>query len=783
MSTLTRARYRFAVFATFLLAAGFLVYGAQKALESNTNDVLDWLPAGFEETRNLQEFGRHFGAEEFLMVSWPGCTLDDPRLTRLAAELRQPADASGGVRFFADVHTAREAYEQLLAPPLELSPAQAIRRLEGLLVGPGGRPASLVMTVAEHVDRSEAVAFVYRCVDRVPGLSRDAVHMAGTTIDGVAIDEASQSSLLPMTLLSFATCVGLMYAVFRCWSTTLMVFVVAIFNQQATLAVIYYSGWHLDSVLLMAPTLVFVISISGGVHLMNYYREAVRHGGLPGAPMRALRHGWVPCLLSAGTTSLGIASLMASHLVPIQKFGVYASSMVLAGIGVLFLLLPALLEQWPSRSWSERLRSIKADDGWSDRMWHALSSSVARFYLPLIVLAVAGVLAGSWGVTKTQATARLHDMFSPQARVVQDYNWLEQHIGPLVPIEVVVKLPPLPTNAESYATPMLERLQLIRRIEAAVRKTEGIDAVASALTFAPSVPRSRLTGFRPAERARRIAMDRQLSKNLKYFVDLQYLSVKPADEHWWRVSGRVAASSRHDYREVLGDVRRRVTEVLQTQNQFADASAVLSGAIPLVQKAQEQMLLDLLHSFITAFLVIAAAVILMMWGWSMPELAAARTTGQRIRILQRGAAAGLVVMLPNIFPCVVVFGAMGLLGLQIEVGTVMTATVAMGIAVDDTVHYITWFRRSVAEGLSQGEAVERAYRRCGTAMAQTSLIVGVGLLVYVFSAFGPIQRFAWLMFATLMVALLADLAITPSLLHSRLGRLFLPAPDSEAVQK
>jgi hypothetical protein len=106
----------------------------------------------------------------------------------------------------------------------------------------------------------------------------------------------------------------------------------------------------------------------------------------------------------------------------------------------------------------------------------------------------------------------------------------------------------------------------------------------------------------------------------------------------------------------------------------------------------------------------------------------------------------------------------------------MTATVAMGIAVDDTVHYVTWFRRGYAQGQSQGQAVRFAYRLCGTAMVQTSLIVGLGLLVYALSDFGPIQRFAWLMFTILMLALVSDLTVTPALLYSRLGRLFLPGP-------
>ena len=112
---------------------------------------------------------------------------------------------------------------------------------------------------------------------------------------------------------------------------------------------------------------------------------------------------------------------------------------------------------------------------------------------------------------------------------------------------------------------------------------------------------------------------------------------------------------------------------------------------------------------------------------------------------------------------------MAILGINVEVGTVMTATVAMGIAVDDTVHYVTWFRRGYAQGLSQGQAVRFAYRLCGTAMVQTSLIVGLGLLVYALSDFGPIQRFAWLMFTILMLALVSDLTVTPALLYSRSG--------------
>ena len=105
-------------------------------------------------------------------------------------------------------------------------------------------------------------------------------------------------------------------------------------------------------------------------------------------------------------------------------------------------------------------------------------------------------------------------------------------------------------------------------------------------------------------------------------------------------------------------------------------SAVLTGGIPLVYKAQHQILRDLLISFLTAFVFIS--IILMF-------------------VLKR-IQSGLVAMVPNVFPPLVVFGAMGWLDRPIEIGSVMTASVALGIAVDDTIHFLTWYRRGTMKG-------------------------------------------------------------------------------------
>jgi hypothetical protein len=195
------------------------------------------------------------------------------------------------------------------------------------------------------------------------------------------------------------------------------------------------------------------------------------------------------------------------------------------------------------------------------------------------------------------------------------------------------------------------------------------------------------------------------------------------------------------------------------------------------------MLIDLINSFMMAFGLITMAMIAMLMGFSWREFQSASSVSEFMLIGLRNAAAGVVSMIPNVLPCALVFGVMGWLGIKIEVGTVMTATAAMGIAVDDTLHFITWFRRGSAKGWSRRDAIQYAFQHCAAAMIQTSLICGLGLLVFVGSEFGPIKRFAWMMFFMLTSALLADLLVLPALLYGPLGRLFAPTQHHASVSR
>jgi len=132
---------------------------------------------------------------------------------------------------------------------------------------------------------------------------------------------------------------------------------------------------------------------------------------------------------------------------------------------------------------------------------------------------------------------------------------------------------------------------------------------------------------------------------------------------------------------------------------------------------------------------------------------------------------------------VIIFGFMGWSGINVDIGSMMTASVAMGVAVDDTIHFLTWFRWGLDEGMSRRDAIMVAYRRVGRAMMQTTAIGGLGLAIFALSTFTPTQRFGYLMLTLLAAALVGDLIFLPALLAGPLGGIFRPSHKDKKKQK
>jgi hypothetical protein len=199
-------RYGILILAITVLSLPVVLHGAYSALVSNANNPDDWLPADFEATREYHWFSYRFGGDEILVVSWPGCTLEDERLDQLVDELIPPEDdprAAAKPRWFRNALTGPQITEQLQAEPAELSHEEAVKRMKGWVVGPDGETSCAVLSVSPQgaANRHAAVAAVVAAAKRC-GLQEPDLKFGGPTMDSVAIDNESNKSLYRLTALS-----------------------------------------------------------------------------------------------------------------------------------------------------------------------------------------------------------------------------------------------------------------------------------------------------------------------------------------------------------------------------------------------------------------------------------------------------------------------------------------------------------------------------------------------------------------------------------------------------
>ena len=928
-------RWGWLVLIASLTCVPFAFFGAGKAIQSNVNKVEDWLPKSFPETKELAWFRANFPSDQFILVSWEGCKLgedpalgadgDDPRIAKLA-ELVAPKvvdpndlDASEAKKFFKSVSTGRMLLDQLTQGAMDY-PA-AVERLKGSVLGPDGRQTCVIVSLDPEttsklkpiLGRGQMRIFrpnippgVLRRLIARAGIEEDKLHLGGPPVDNIAIDEEGEKTLIRLAGFSGLLGLGLAWWSLRSVVLTMIVFGCSVSSAAASLGMIWATGETVDAIVLSMPSLVYVLSISGAVHFINYYKDAVSEGGLAGATERAVIHSLKPAILCSTTTALGLLSLCASELTPIRKFGFYAAMGVMILLVVLYLLLPSALHIIGyARKWVVSPESAKQAElsrhssaiapSKAEILWGVIAQFIVRNHIAVATCSVLVTAAIGFGLTRTRTSIDLLELFDSNARILRDYRWLEKNLGMLVPLEIVIQFDPESiaktpeTKAEEEPSDVnsserstvddptkltfLERMETTIQIQEAITNRFGekgeniVGRSISAATFAPSLPAK---GLSTSQYLQRMLYNKGLESKRDELIKSGFLRVDSSTgAELWRISLRVAAFEGVDYGQFVHELRDAVSPIVDAHidrvrilkqisawsgdnkfngknvliwdpaavngianytssrihsvtkqrsdeisslltksrlkvtrgsidpasmplvqiqklseydaivltGAFSDGdigtlgvtlgkvidlqandpatpkywvSSTYTGVVPIVYKAQRALLQSLVESTLWSFLTITP---LMMF-------------------VTRSFRAGMVAMIPNVVPVVVIFGLMGWLNIAIDIGSMMTASIALGVAVDDTIHFLSWFREDLKKCGNRQQAIVLCYSRCATPTLQAACISGIGLSVFAFSTFTPTQRFGWLMLTILVAGVVAELVLLPAILAGPLGRTF-----------
>src|SRR4029077_4595053 len=212
-------------------------------------------------------------------------------------------------------HTGRSLLRLLTDPPVNLDRLLAIERLRGVVIGPAGRQTCAVVFLPAATDSrlGPAIGQIRRAAGAA-GVPPNEVRLGGIPVINDALNRESTSSLVRLFSLSGLLGMLIAWLCFRDPRLTALVLFVGVYSAALSLALIPMTGTPLNAVPITMLPLVYVTGVSGTIHLTNYYLDALGEGDRGSAADRAVTHAAVPLLLAAGTTALGLLSLVFSDL-------------------------------------------------------------------------------------------------------------------------------------------------------------------------------------------------------------------------------------------------------------------------------------------------------------------------------------------------------------------------------------------------------------------------------------------------------------------------------------
>ena len=494
------------------------------------------------------------------------------------------------------------------------------------------------------------------------------------------------------------------------------------------MAIVPLTGVKFGGLMSIIPALVYILTLSGSIHLIHYSLDAI------GDPWKLIAIGWKPCSISALTTAIGMLSLGRSAFPAIRSFGYFCATG--AGFALLFqlLIVPWLLHRFGTAGQNKLAQ--RSNSG--HQIWDRITQRIRRGRFAFASVGVGIMLLSTLGLSRLTARVQVEKLFAPNSPIIKSLVNLEQRMGPIDQAEFMISFEG--AGDQNFHL----RSKLVRGISRYLGSLDEIGATHSLNDYLPREP----TGKRLRSALRRKTFQQQLDRRREQLAESRFLDLSSGLETW-RISLRFPFSEEVDVEQlktlVLDSATTAIDRLLAKEAFVAIESPIhlnYTGKNYLFHSAQKTLLGDFYRNFLLAFIIITPVLILVL----------------------RSPAIGLLAMIPNLFPIVVLFGMLGWLNWPVDIAIAMTACVALGIAVDDTTHFLMRFREFGGSMGNISTPIGLTMAQCGPAMLKTTSIGSAGLLVYGLSDMVVVKNFSLAITCMLVLALLADIFILPALL-------------------
>ena len=733
-------RNAWAVLIGLVLVSGWMAWNAL-GLQFNY-DFEQFFPADHPETTFYREFRETFGSDnDFLVVGFEGDGLNPAFLAEVDAEVdalkalpgvesvQSPTRLKMPVR---DPLSGMAFQRPLLSWDSDSTLSKDLGRLRerddvmGTLVSQSGRAVALTL---EHVDGlskagcDSLAASIAAWEDHVH-LSKSAirdVHVSGRAVAQAYYVGVMEREVAWFVSVGIVLLVAFLWFAFRTVWGVLVPLTVVLMSGLWTLGIMVATGKAVDVMTVVLPTILFVVGISDVVHVLTrYYDERRADTTHEEAMRRAFREVGLATFLTSLTTALGFLTLLTSSIGPVHDFGVYAA----VGVGVAYILaftlLPSVMVLAPPPAVSKHGTGVF----WNETLHSALRWTLRNkgaLALAWVVIAGASVTLGSG----LQVDNKLIEDLRDDDPFRQQFVFFEREFAGVRPFELSVTLP---ESAES-----LSSLQALDALEQHLKAEYGVGAIVGPATVVRMTHRGWM-GDRASHF--KIPTDPSTLRKVMRLIKRsgQWNMVVAEGESRVRVFGKV-----EDNGSQAIALKNAALDTWCAENMPEGCEWKVTGTAHLVDVNNASLASD------------------MVGGLGLALLAVAIIAG----LLFRSGAMVVLCLITNVLPLVMIAGVMVMMGVDLKVTSGIIFTVAFGIAVDDTIHFLSKLRLQLSQGRTLPVAVKRSFLATGKAIVVTSLILCGGFMTLTSSSFLGTFHIGFLISLTLLFAVVTDLTFLP----------------------
>ena len=619
-----------------------------------------------------------------------------------------------------------------------LKEALTLKFYSGQLINERTGATLLLVTLDKEVfnskNRNDLIFDLVNAGQRFEEVSDIKIHFAGLPYVRYSNMITIKSELTRFLIYSIIITGFVLFMFFRSLKAVFFPLIVILTMVIWTLGCVSLFGFKITALTGLLPSIIVVIGIPNSVYMLNkYHHEYASHGDQIRALTSIIRKIGIVTLITNFTTAVGFLVLVVTDIRILAEFGIVAGLNIMATFLVSIILIPSLYSYLKPPS-SKNLKHL--DFKFITELLNYLDFLVRkkRIFIFLTSLIITGISV--IGVSKINSVSFMVDDLARDSPLIQDLKFFETQFSGIMPLEIIVD------TGTKKGVQNLKNLKKINEFEAFLNDIPYISQPVSLVSF---IKAARQSFYNQNTKFYDLPNKRDLG-----FI-FKYLSLKPDQDDFshnfiddtkqkMRISLKVADIGSNKMDSLISSVIRPKIESL-----FSDTKMdlAITGTTITFIKGNKFLIDNLISSMMVAFLVIAIIM----------------------GVLFRNLKMIIISLIPNVIPLLITGAIMGYFGIPLKPSTALIFSIAFGISVDDSIHFLAKYRQELfVNKFNVPLAVSNSLKETGASMVYTSIILFCGFVIFSVSGFGGTVALGKLTSITLLFALITNLTVLPALL-------------------